>query len=186
MPLLVMFVGGPGSGKTTFSRLLAKELEAVALNSDAVRVSMWGTKGAVRAAHTDLTSRASNNTLTFGALNYVTRQILRAGHSVIYDANANKQEERMKLAAIALECDATSVVVRLRTPDDVAIQRIIERDDVYDQNRHDEAKAREIVESFRCAIVEPTHRENTIEISGEIIFEEQYRLFQRGIGGLHG
>ena len=176
-PFLVMFVGGPGSGKTTFARLLAKELKAVVLNSDAARMSMWGSKHEIKAAHANPTERTYGNQLTFGALDYTASQILEASYNVVYDANANKLGEREKLAAIATSHEATPIVVWLKTPTDVALSRITERQDTHDQMRHDEDKAREIVETFRLSIEEPGDNENVVEISGERPFEEQYHTF---------
>lgn len=180
-PLLVMFVGGPGSGKTTFSRLLADRLQAIVLNSDAARVSMWGSKDAVRRAHTDPSERSYGNRLTFGALDYAACQILLASHSVIYDANANKPDERTKLARIAYEYDAIPIVVRIKTDLDVAVQRIVDRVDQHDQNQHGKEHAAEIVEKFHRAIIEPTSDENSVEINGEADFENQYAQFLHGI-----
>lgn len=41
-PLLIVFLGFPGSGKTYFARHLAEKIGAVTLNTDALRVSMFG------------------------------------------------------------------------------------------------------------------------------------------------
>lgn len=176
-PLFIMFVGTPGSGKTTFARLLAKELGAVTLNSDAVRISMWGDLERVKAAHVDPNDRVQGNKLTFGALDYAAGQILAAGYSVVYDANANKVAERRTMAAIAVQNNGLAVVVRIKTPPALAVQRIIERPQSHDQRQHDAAKAHEIVESFSKAIEEPDATEHTVEISGEQAFEEQYAVF---------
>lgn len=138
---------------------------------------MWGSKEKVREMHTDPDDRAYGNQLTFGALDYAARQILMAGHSVIYDANANKPDERLKLAQIAHDQQAIPVVVRLRTPIDLAIRRIAEREDSHDQNKHGEDHAREVVRQFAEVIVEPDHSENVIEVSGEQSFDEQYQAF---------
>lgn len=176
-----MFVGTPGSGKTTFARQLAKKLGAVTLNSDAVRISMWGDLESVKSAHLDPNDRLQGNKLTFGALDYAAGQILMAGYSVVYDANANKSLERRKMAAIATKNNALSVVIRLKTSPALAVQRIIDRPQSHDQRRHDEEKARQIVESFARAIEEPSDTEHVIEISGEQPFEEQYKTFEKGI-----
>lgn len=63
-----MFVGVPGSGKTTFAKELAVQLGAVTFNSDAIRLSMWGSRDEIWKTHTDSKKRDYGNRLTFGAM----------------------------------------------------------------------------------------------------------------------
>lgn len=177
-PLLIMFVGVPGSGKTTFAKRLANKLNAVVLNSDAIRLSMWGSLEAIRKAHDNKEARALNKQLTFGAMDYAAGQILASGTSVVCDRNANGRQERQKMANIAIKNIATAVVVKIQTPKELAVERIITRRAADDSRQKDPEKAREIVERFATEIEEPLPDENVIQISGELSFEEQFTILQ--------
>ncbi len=183
-PLLIMFVGIPGSGKTALAKRLAEELSAVILNSDGIRMSMWHSLEAIQATHASLEERKANNLLTFGAMNYAADQILAAGYSVVYDCNANHRYERDQKHAIAQEHGARSVIVRIRVPYDISLRRIQEREVTHDQRQISADKAQEVLDHFTKEIEEPDSDEFTIEISGELPFEKQYETFQQKIGGL--
>lgn len=174
-----MFVGVPGSGKTTFARQLAREIGAITINSDAMRLSMWGSREAIQETHDTQEKRNFANQLTFGALDYAAGQIIAAGSSVVYDCNANKFKERAKMRRIAEDHDGLSVVVRIRTPKRVAIERGLNREETHDQPRFVAEKAIEVVERFAREIEEPGDVERVIEISGEVPFSEQYEVFQK-------
>lgn len=177
-PLLVMFVGTPGSGKTTFARQLRDKIGGVTLNSDSIRLSMWGSRDAIKETHTTAEQRIYANQLTFGAMDYAAGQVIASGYNVIYDCNANKREERQKMQDIAMTNDGLGVVVRIDTPRDVAIQRGLDRSETHDQPKFLVEKAEEVVDRFAREIEEPTDDEYVIRISGEIPFGEQFRSFQ--------
>lgn len=180
-PLLVMFLGVPGSGKTTFAKQLREKLSAVVLNSDSIRLSMWGSQEAIWETHVNLEARALNNQLTFGAMDYAAGQVINAGYNVIYDCNANKYQERHKMATIAADNGGEAVVVYIKTPHEMAIRRITERQASHDSLQKNPEKAREIVERFAAAIEAPYETEFVIEISGEVPFEEQYQVFKQAL-----
>lgn len=181
-PLVVLFVGVPGSGKTTFARQLAEQLDAVTINSDAMRLAIWGSREAVRASRSTIESRNQNNKMTFGAMDYVARQVLSSGHSVIYDANNNKRHDRLVYTRLAAAHGALAVVVRLRTPHDVALRRMQDRDETDDQLKFDMHRAAGTLNRFVRAIEEPGSDEFVIEISGEVPFEQQYQTFIQAVG----
>lgn len=177
-PVLVMFVGIPGSGKTTFARQLAKELQGVILNSDAMRMDMWGSLDAIQATHADQEERKRANKLTFGGMNYATRQILSAGYSVIYDCNANHVWERQEKHDIAQETGALSVIVRITVPYELSLKRIQERDVAHDQRRISPERAVEVLDRFVNEIEEPSGEELVVMIEGNIPFGEQFESFK--------
>lgn len=176
--ILVTFVGIPGSGKTTFARNLARELDATVLASDSIRLSMWGTLENIQKTHTDPLERKNANKLVFGAMNYSAKQILDAGYSVIYDCNANHVWERNEKHDIAHETDALSVVVRIKVPYELSLERLQQREATHDARQFTREKAIEVLERFTNEIEEPTADENVIAIDGSISFDEQYKSFQ--------
>ena len=180
-PLLVLFVALPGSGKTTFARQLADKIGAVTLNSDATRLAIWGSREAVRASRPTPELRVRNNEMTFGAMQYASRQILKSGHSVIYDANMSRVQDRSQLVTFAYEYGAQPIIIRMKTPQVVSLQRLQQREEHDDQMKHDTAKAKATLDRFVAELEEATEAEQAIEISGEVPFDEQYAGFQVGL-----
>lgn len=179
-PLLIMFVGIPGSGKTTFAKNIAATLHAVTLNSDSIRIDMWGSLEAIRETHATPEERKKTNKLTFGAMNYAARQILHTGTSVVYDCNANHRWERDEKHEIARQQDAISVIVRIQVPYEVSFHRIQHRDESHDQRKFVSVeKAKGVLDRFMHEIEEPHADELTVHINGEDPFEQQFVEFQR-------
>lgn len=185
-PFLITFLGVPGSGKSTFARAFAQKIAAVTLDSDAIRLSMWGSQSAVWAAHADPGERASYNALTFGAIDYAARQILSAGHSVIYDCNANTVAERTKIASIAEQHDAQFLAVWIQTPHQVAIARIEKRNQTRADSSKNPESPSDVVSRFAREIEAPDAHEFAIAVSGELPFDEQYRLVYQKMTELMG
>jgi len=178
-PLLVVFLGFPGSGKTYFSRQLAKELQAVTLNSDALRLSMFESLEQIEAIRRTDTARLYKD--VFGAMDYATVQILRAGHSVVYDAQQTKREDRRGIERTASEAGAIPILVWLKTSRETAIKRAQEREQSDDSHRYDAKKIAYLVDRFDSVTDLPDEGENVIEISGELPFEQQYAIFVRDL-----
>lgn len=171
-PLLIVFLGFPGSGKTYFSRRLAEKLHAVTLNSDALRMAMFGSIEKI-----DEIRRNDNMRLyadVFGAMDYATKQALLAGHSVVYDAQQTKRENRRNIEKIAQESGAISILVWMKTSRETAMKRGQEREARDDSHQYDAEKMAYLIDRFDKATDLPEPDENVIEISGEISFEEQY------------
>lgn len=176
-PLLITFVGIPGSGKTTFAKNLARELKAVVLTSDAIRIAMWGSLEEVKAAHPTPEAKIATNSLVFGAMNYAARQVLSAGYSVIYDANANQRHERQEKHDIADKQNALSIVVRIMVPYEVSLHRIQKGEAADDARKVDPDKASVFLERFLASIEEPVTPENVVYIDGEASFSDQLASF---------
>jgi predicted kinase len=151
------------------------------LNSDAIRFSMWGSQESIWAAHADKYARVAANKLTFGALDYAAGQVMAAGYNVIYDCNANRFEERNKMALIAKNNGGHAMVVYIKTPHELAIERITHRQNAQDALQKNPERARELVERFAKNIEVPRATETVVEISGEVPFDQQYELFKSAL-----
>lgn len=181
-PLLIAFLGFPGSGKTYFARHLAKEIQAVTLNSDAMRMSMFGSLENIEKIRAADNARLYKD--VFGAMDYAARQALLAGHSVIYDAQQTKRENRRGLEKIATETGAIPVLVWVKTSREVALKRGQEREARDDSHQYDAEKMAYLIDRFDSVTDLPEPDENVVEISGELSFEEQYKTFEEGIQSL--
>lgn len=179
-PLLIAFLGFPGSGKTYFARQLAEKLRAVTFNSDALRVSMFGSLEKIdQIRHHGDRSRLYED--VFGAMDYAARQALLAGHSVIYDAQQTKRENRRGIETIATDTGAVPVLVWMKTSREVALRRGQDREARDDSHQYDADKMARLIDRFDTVTDLPEPDENVIEISGEAPFEEQYTTFIEGL-----
>lgn len=178
-PLLVVFLGFPGSGKTYFATRLAEKLQAVTLNSDAMRLAMFGSLE--RIEHIRQTDRPRLYVDVFGVMDYAAIQALRAGHTVIYDAQQTKRRDRKHVEELAASVGAIPVLVWIKTSPQVALRRGQKREARADSHQYDAAKMKMLVERFSKVTDMPEPGENVIEVSGEVPFEEQYAVFDQGV-----
>jgi predicted kinase len=116
-PALVMTIGLPGSGKSTFVRRLARATGAVVLESDALRRVLF--------EHPDHRSEESRS--LFAAMHEVARRKLASGVSVIIDATNLHKDNRLPAYAIATETGARLILLHFSAPENVIIERLARR-----------------------------------------------------------
>jgi len=175
--LLLLMLGFPGSGKSYFAERLAREMSALHLNSDAMRLAIFGSRDETdRIYHSDY--RPVLNTYTFGAMNYVAQSVLKAGSSVVYDANNNTRQERLEIIKSLNNSNVQVIVVWVQTSVDVAVRRSVKRRESTTQRQLSAEDASVYIEKIASQIEEPGDEEKVIKIDGVIGFEGQYRQFR--------
>lgn len=178
MPLLVIFIGSIGVGKSYFARQLAPKINATRLNADAARLAFYGSRD-VMPTHNN-TEGEANNRKMFGVLDYTIREILQSGRSVVYDtARFNGLKNREMISTMAKETGARLVIVRIDTPREVAHVRVTTREETDDQTHITHERAQEIFAFHDANLNEPANDEKVITISGQIPFEEQLAQFEQ-------
>lgn len=171
-----MSLGHPGSGKTYFTTRLSEKLNITRLNADALRMYMFGSHDAAREFNkqTGLLGK-----VIFEAIDYATVQTLKSGHSVIYDIQQNERTIRNKTSKLGTDNGAVPIIIWVKTPVDVALQRGQDRDHTPDQQKHDYETMKASIERHMGLIEQPGEDEDVILIDGTIPFEEQYLSFQK-------
>ncbi len=113
-PVLVMTVGLPGSGKSTFAGRLGPQIQAVVLESDALR----------RLLNPAPTHSPRENFILFRSIHAAARELLDRGISVIVDATSLIESDRRPLYRVAEETGARLVVVETTAPEDLVLARL--------------------------------------------------------------
>jgi hypothetical protein len=122
VPTLILTIGLPGSGKSTFARRLAPQIEAVILESDALRRLLF---------EAPAYSRSESRRL-FDALHETARQLLLAGRNVIIDATSLSESDRQPAHDVAAQTGARLLLLRFSAPEAVIKQRLARRLDAPD------------------------------------------------------
>lgn len=112
-PFVIFLYGFPGSGKTAFARQFAQELNVAHLQQDRLINELYGSK-------TDVKAR--------GPMNFMTREFLRAGVSVIYDTNMARKTARRTMREVVKKSRAVPVLVWIQIDPDTAFARTQKRD----------------------------------------------------------
>ena len=110
-PFVIFLYGFPGAGKTAFARQLAEEVNLAHLQQDKLSHELYN-------QNTSKTDGASRN-----AMNYMCREFLRAGVSVIYDTNVHRMGERRTLRDEVRKIKATPVLIWLQVDPESAYLR---------------------------------------------------------------
>lgn len=114
-PILYLFIGYPGAGKTTLARMIAETTGAVHLWADHERHKMFGQP----------THSKEESLQLYDRLNQWTEELLSEGRSVIFDTNFNFYSDREKLRQIAERQAARTVIFWLITPLETARDRAV-------------------------------------------------------------
>ena len=114
-PLLVVFCGLPGVGKTTVSRLVADQLQATFLRIDTLERAIAATLMPFQ-----------DNPVGYVAAEWVAADQLRAGRPVVVDAVNNVEQARAGWRALAREWDARLHFVEVTCSDKAEHRRRVE------------------------------------------------------------
>lgn len=116
-PILIVMTGLPGTGKSTFARLLAKRLPLVIVETDFLRPSLVG--------HPRYT-RGENNRL-FTACHQLICKLLEDGIVVLFDATNLTPKNRAPLYEITRTTNTKLILVRTTAPQHVVYARLYNR-----------------------------------------------------------
>ncbi len=156
-PILYMMLGFPGAGKTTTAEIIAQLTGAIHLSSDQFRLHMIKKPQKTPAEHEAV----------YGALDYMTEQLLSHGVSTIYDANLNHYQYRQEKYRICQQTDAQPVLIWINVSPELASKRATEL------GQHDKTRrpwgnlSREVFDKIIREFEPPHKNEPAIEIDGE-------------------
>lgn len=114
-PILYIFIGYPGAGKTKVAKIIAEETGAKHLWADYERHKLFP-----KPSHSHQESAQ-----LYEQMNQATEYLLAQGKSVIFDTNFNFYVDRQKLRNIAKRREADTIVVWVNTPLGVARERAV-------------------------------------------------------------
>ena len=153
-PKLYLFIGYPGSGKTTVSRFIAAATGAVHLWADVERHKLFK-----RPAHSEAESLELYN-----RLNRQAAELLAGGQSVVYDTNFNFYRDRQKMRQLAEHSGAETVLIWITLPKRVAKQRAVHATQT--RNGYEFSMSEAQFAAITAKLEPPTEDEKFIKING--------------------
>ena len=133
-PLMIVMRGASASGKSTVSRLLLDETDAIRIRSDVERKRLYRVPR-VADKHSDVRSSAINEGIysaqasveTYRRLIECALSVLSAGYSAIIDAAFLKSEQRLPFQQLAEQLGAGYIILEVTASAEVLRQRIAAR-----------------------------------------------------------
>ena len=162
-PVLYLFIGYPGAGKTTVAQMLNTITGATHIWADHERRKRYG----------EPTHSAAESKKLYEALNDEAAALLAGGTSVIFDTNFNFRADRDKLRAIAQAAGARTVILWITTPVDVAKQRAVDSENT--RNGYTTPMSPAQFDTIARKLEPPTEDEKVIKIDCTDIDEDRLR-----------
>jgi predicted kinase len=161
-PLLIILYGFPGSGKTFFSRQLCEHIQAAHVHSDRIRSELFESPRYDK----------EENMVVSQLMDYMVEEFLRAGLSVVYDANAMRLSQRRTLRDMARNVGAIPLLVWFQIDIDSAYLRAVKRDHRKIDDKYSAPVDKESYERLIAGMQNP-QGEDYIVVSGKHAFNTQ-------------
>ena len=116
-PSLVILCGLPGTGKSYFAQELTARAPFIWVNSDRTRKSLISVPRYTRGEHRRV----------FAVMHAITRELLAAGRSVVFDATNLNEAVRLPLYEVAAEAGVEPVLVRFTAEPHLVRRRLLDR-----------------------------------------------------------
>jgi predicted kinase len=155
MPILYLFVGYPGAGKTTVANYICESTGAFHIWADRERHNMFPNP----------THSAEESLELYRQLNDVTQEMLASGSSVVFDTNFNFRKDRDHLRAIAAEAGATVCLIWMKTDETIARERALHNDHA-ERNGYSDTMTAETFERIVGHLEPPTDDEHPVVFNG--------------------
>ncbi|MGB3945536.1 MAG: ATP-binding protein [Candidatus Saccharimonadales bacterium] len=162
---LILLLGVPGAGKSTFARQLAAQINVPRISADTIRKNMFNNPREHINSADD--QKVSN------VMSYVVHELLAAGQSVIYDGLVEGYDKRQELYALARDRGAQCVLIEVSVAEEVAMKRLAPPE--ITQEYIDSYK--QMIAEFMVSYEPPKNTETTVVINGDDSFEKQLEKF---------
>ena len=116
-PSLVVLCGLPGTGKSYFAQKLTARAPFIWVNSDRTRKSLISAPRYTRGEHRRV----------FAVMHAITRELLAAGRSVVFDATNLNEAVRLPLYEVAAEAGVEPILVRFTAEPQLVRRRLLDR-----------------------------------------------------------
>jgi predicted kinase len=160
-PILICFYGYPGSGKSYVARNIEEELGVARVSADRLRHELFSKPK----------YDAQENAIVTHLLDYMSSEFLKAGTSVVYDANAMRIAQRRRLQHLAKKSQAEYLLIWLQVTPDFAFGRTQRRDKRTQDDKYSANETKATFEYQMSLMQNPTPDENYLVISGKHSFQ---------------
>jgi predicted kinase len=165
---LVLY-GYPGSGKTSFARQYAQQMNMAHIHGDRIRHELFEQP----------LYDAQENEIIFNIMHYMAEEFLRSGMSVLFDANTLRPTERKKIRETALSNKGSSLIVWLQIDIESAFTRATKRDKRKADDKYTDSIDRSTFESIVGSMKNPDYREPYVVLSGKHAFKTQFAMVNK-------
>ena len=157
-----MLYGYPGSGKTHFARQLSESLNAAHVHGDRIRGELF------EKPQYD----AHENEIVNHLMIYMAEEFLKAGVSVIFDANSDRIAHRREMRNIARKIKSEQLLVWLQIDSASAFARLGRRDKRKTDDKYATPYTAESFEKYIQKMQNPKNEEYIV-VSGKHTFNTQ-------------